>query len=68
MARLIAYIEQLMEDGRDAGKSLMKRKKEQDQERILAEHLDEIKRGDFSYKRVCQKAKTESNKLSKERG
>ena len=56
-----------MEDGREAGKSLMKRgRKEQGQERILAEHLDGLERSGFCNfdkpcKRAYQKGKIESN-------
>ena len=48
-------------------------RKVQGQERILAEHLDELERSDFCNfeklrKRACQKGKIESNKQSKEGG
>ena len=56
--------------GRKAGRSLMKREKVQDQERILAEHLDGLERSDFCnfekpHKHVYQKGKIESNEQSK---
>ena len=48
-------------------------KKEQDQERILAEHLDGLERNDFCdfdkpHKRAYQKEKIESNDQSKKEG
>ena len=51
----------------------MKREKSQDQERILAEHLDELKRSNFCHfdkprKRAYQKGKIESIEQSKEGG
>ena len=48
MARSSAYREQLTEEGREAGRSLMKReKKVQGQERILVEHLDGLEINNF---------------------
>ena len=46
MTRSSKLREQLTEEGREAGRSLMKRKAP-GQERILAEHLDGLKRSDF---------------------
>ena len=63
-----------MEEGREAGRSLMKReRKVQGQERILAKHLDELERNDFCdfnnpRQRSYQKGKSESNEQSKEGG
>ena len=74
MTRSSAYREQLTEEGREAGRSLMKReKKVQGQERMLAEHLDGLERSGFcdfdkSNKRAYQKGKIKSNEQSKEGG
>ena len=60
-----------MEEGREVGRSLMKREKVQGQEQILAKHLDGLERNDFCdfekpRKCACQKGKIESNEQSKE--
>ena len=62
-----------MEEGREAGKPLMKREKIQSQERILAKHHDGLERNEFCdfdkpCKRVYQKGKIEPNEQSKEGG
>ena len=62
-----------MEEGRKAGRSLMKKRKVQGYERILGEHLDGLERSGFydfdkPRKRVYQKRKIESNEQSKEGG
>ena len=64
--------EQLTEEGREAGRSLMKRKV-QAQEQILAKHLDGLQRNDFcdfdkQHKCTYQKGKIESNEQNKEGG
>ena len=58
---------------REVGRSLMKREKSTNQERILAEHLDGLKRSgfcdfDISSLPAYQKGKTERNEQSKKRG
>ena len=63
----------MTEEGREAGKSLMKREKSIGPRRDLAEHLDELKRNDFcdfekSHKCAYQKGKIKSNEQSKEGG
>ena len=62
-----------MEEGREAGRSLMKREKSTSQKRILAEYLDELERNGFCdfdkpRKRAYQKEKIKSNEQSKEGG
>ena len=47
MVRSTAYSEQLTEEGREAGRSLMKREKSTEQEQILAEHVDGLERSEF---------------------
>ena len=47
MARSSAYREQLTEEGRKAGRSLMKREKKTGPERILVKHLDGLERKCF---------------------
>ena len=64
--QIVSPKKQLMEECKEAGKSLMERKV-QGQERILAEHLDGLERSNFCdfdkpHKHACQKAKIESNK------
>ena len=72
MTRSSAKREQLMEGGREAGRSLMKKdRKVQGQKRILAEHLDRLEKNDFCdfdkpRKRACQKIKIESNEQRNE--
>ena len=74
MAKLSAQREQLTEEDRDAGRSLMKREtKLQGQEQIPAEHLDGLERNDFcdferAQKGAYQKEKIKSNEQSKEGG
>ena len=76
MARSSAQREQLTEEGREAGKSFIKRERKiqgQGQERILAGHLYQLKRNDFCdfdkpRKRVFWEEKIESNEQSKEGG
>ena len=46
-----------MEESRETGKSLMKRKKVQGQQRIFAENLDELERNDFcDFDKPCNRA------------
>ena len=71
MARLSEQREQLTEEGRKAIRSLMKRVKEQGQERILAKHLGGLEWSDFfdfekPNKRACEKGMMEFNERSKE--
>ena len=71
MARSSAQREQLTEEGREAGRSSMKREKSTGQERIIAEHLDGLGKNDFcdfdkSRKYAYQKRKIESHDQSKE--
>ena len=73
IARSSVQKEPLTKEGREEGKSLIKREKVHGQERILAEHLDGLKRNDFCdfdkpRKRSYQKGKTESNEQNKEGG
>ena len=73
MVRLSASREQLTEKIREAGSSLMKKKRIQGQKRIFAKHLDGLERSDFCdfgkpRKRICQKGKIKSKEQSNEEG